>query len=140
MNVFEIASEAELAELAQRYIQKWQVGDIVALEGPLGAGKTTFVRACLRACAYEGAVRSPTFNLIQTFPTTPPILHSDLYRVSSANGLGLEDEFAEHLTFIEWPDRMADLIPAHDCWWVQIEFGHSPDSRTVTVTPPVLSC
>lgn len=137
MNVFEIASEAELAQLAEKLLPQWNVGDIVALQGPLGAGKTTFVRACLRACGYEGAVRSPTFNLIQTFATTPPILHSDLYRVKSAAGLGLEDEFADHLTFIEWPDRMADLIPAEECWWVQIEFGQTAEARIVTVTPPV---
>jgi tRNA threonylcarbamoyladenosine biosynthesis protein TsaE len=104
------------------------------LEGSLGAGKTTFVRGLLESLGVTAPVRSPTFNLIQTFDTNPPVMHADLYRVSSHEGIGLEDYLETHLCLIEWPDRAKSLVQAEDSWWVHINTeGHG---RRITVAPP----
>ena len=102
----EAATRALAAELAASLKE----GDLVLLEGPLGAGKTTFVRGILEGLGFEGPVRSPTFNLLQTFDTSPPVLHADLYRVSSSTGLGIEEYLATHICFVEWPDRAPQLL------------------------------
>ena len=115
----------------------FQSGDIVLLEGPLGAGKTTWVRGLLGALGYLGAVRSPTFNLIQTFDTSPRVMHADLYRVKSYQGIGLEDYLESHLCLIEWPDRAEGLVSPDECWRLNIQFEGS--GRRVKLTPPQTS-
>lgn len=119
------------AELAAR----WKAGDVVYLEGPLGAGKTTLVRGMAESLGVSEPVRSPTFNLLQTFETSPPILHADLYRVKSYEGIGLEDYLDTHLCLIEWPDRAEGLIDPRHAWRVQIDFA--PEGRLVVIHEPV---
>lgn len=114
------ADEAATRALGAEMSQIWRAGDLVLLEGDLGAGKTTFVRGVLEGLGYDGPVRSPTFNLLQTFETEPPVLHVDLYRLPSAAGLGLEEYFESHLVFIEWPDR-APALASLSIWRVRIE-------------------
>jgi tRNA threonylcarbamoyl adenosine modification protein YjeE len=106
--------EESTRRLAADFVRRLEPGDIVLLEGPLGAGKTTFVRGALEGLGYLGIVRSPTFNLIQTFETVPPVLHADLYRVPSEAGLGIEEAAESCISFIEcahggwrsdWPAR-----------------------------------
>lgn len=109
-------------------------GDVVFLEGDLGAGKTTFVRGFLEGLGHLGPVRSPTFNLVQTFATDPPVLHADLYRVGGAEGIGLEDTFDTHISLIEWPDRAHGLVDPSEAWHVRIAFV--PEGRVVEVEPP----
>jgi len=119
---YDCATESETLDLAAKLARAWGPGDVVLLEGELGAGKTTFVRGVLRSLGHLGAVRSPTFNLLQTFPTDPPVLHADLYRLSDASGTGIEDYLDDHLCLIEWPDRMASVVPSDLCWRIRIEF------------------
>jgi len=97
-------------------------GDVVLLDGPLGAGKTTWVRGLLSGLGFIGAVRSPTFNLIQTFETAPPVMHADLYRVEDYHRIGLEDYLETHLCLIEWPDRAAGLFDPNLCWRLSLRF------------------
>lgn len=113
---------------------RWARGDVVLLTGPLGAGKTTLVRGVLEGLGFHGAVRSPTFNLIQTFETNPPIMHADLYRVASWQGIGIEEYLDSHLCLIEWPDRAAGMIKPELCWQISIEFDG--DGRRVQVVKP----
>ncbi len=92
-------------------------GDVVALSGGLGAGKTTFVRAVVATLhGSDAAVSSPTFVFRQRYPGTPPIEHLDVYRVddpAEAADLGLEDAFApDVITIVEWPERVPGLVPA----------------------------
>src|SRR5580704_485520 len=91
-------------------------GQALALSGELGAGKTTFVRALVRALhGSDVPVSSPTFVFRQCYAGTPPIEHLDLYRLddpADAVELGLEEAFGpDRITLVEWPERLPDLLP-----------------------------
>jgi tRNA threonylcarbamoyl adenosine modification protein YjeE len=105
-------SQANLEALAAELSLFAQAGTLVLLSGGLGAGKSTFARAFIRALAPPGEafdIPSPTFTLLQTYDMTRvPLAHADLYRVESAaevDELGLEDLLAGYLLLVEWPDR-----------------------------------
>lgn len=126
-------SEAETRAAAGELVLWLGAGDVVLLDGPLGVGKTTRVRGALEALGHKGPVRSPTFNLVQVFETNPKVAHTDLYRVASSEGLGLEELMDDHLLLVEWPDRFAEL-PSRECWRVSISF--EGDARMIAVQPP----
>ena len=86
--------EAALAAIAANLAPALRPGDIIALSGDLGAGKTTFARGILRGLGWAGEVPSPSFTLVQTYPTDPVLWHVDLYRLATpgdADALGLDD-------------------------------------------------
>lgn len=113
-------SEAETRALATKLAPLLKAGDIVALEGDLGAGKTAFTRAVINALA-EGVgeepqeVPSPTFTLVQTYEFEDfDIWHFDLYRLERSEEvweLGWEEALDEGVSFIEWPVKAGTLIP-----------------------------
>lgn len=84
-------------------------GDVIALSGPLGAGKTTLVRGILAALGHPGEVPSPTFAIVQPYDQLePPIAHADLYRIedpAELEELGLADFALEGALLVEWPER-----------------------------------
>ncbi len=91
-------------------------GDIIALAGDLGAGKTTFARFFIRRLGGDDIeVPSPTFNLVLAYDTPAgTIWHFDLYRLEApeeAYELGIEEAFADGISLIEWPDRLGSLLP-----------------------------
>ena len=94
-------------------------GDVIALKGDLGAGKTTLARGLIRRLAGDPdlIVPSPTFTLVETYDTPAgTIWHFDLYRLERANDayeLGIEDAFAEGISLIEWPENLGALLPRH---------------------------
>lgn len=107
------ATEALAARLAARA----RPGDVILLEGPLGAGKTAFARAFLRAASGDAAleVPSPTFTLVQSYPLPSGLMahHFDLYRLegpAALRELGWE-EAREGIVLVEWPDRLGPLAP-----------------------------
>ncbi len=110
-------------------------GDIVALSGELGAGKTTFARGIIRRLlGPQGAgaeVPSPTFTLVQIYETGPaPVWHFDLYRLSrpeEAIELDIDDAFAEAISLIEWPDRLGAFLPADR---LDVEMAFLPGAGT----------
>ena len=128
-------TEAEMATFGANLVSSLGIGDVVLLSGPLGAGKTTLARAMIRALGWQGQVRSPTYNLIHTYPTAPPVMHADLYRVESAIGLGMEEYLDSHLCLIEWPDRLNGLLDGHE-GVTQIEIEFANEGRTLTVLDP----
>ncbi len=130
----EAATEQDMRSIGARLAKRWSRGQVVYLAGPLGAGKTTLVRGVLESLGFKEGVRSPTFNLLQVFDTDPPVLHADLYRVKSYQGIGIEDYLETHLILLEWPDRADGLLPDEDIWRVNIDFAGS--GRTVNVRPP----
>ena len=106
------ATEALGAELAAGLAP----GDVVLVSGELGTGKTTFVRGASRALGVAGAVTSPTFTIGRRYAGRVPVAHVDLYRLDD---LGEEDPalLADYLgpdvvTFVEWPERAGDRVPA----------------------------
>ena len=107
----ESATEALGAELARR-----QPRGLVWLDGELGAGKTTLVRGWLRALGYDGAVKSPTYTLVEPYAIAgQEIYHFDLYRLSDPGELelmGVRDYLSpENLCLVEWPHRGDGLVP-----------------------------
>jgi tRNA threonylcarbamoyladenosine biosynthesis protein TsaE len=126
------ADEAATRRVGADLAAQLAAGDVVFLEGELGAGKTTFVRGLLQGLGYVDLVRSPTFNLIQTFPTSPPVMHADLYRVASWQGLGIEDYLDSHVCLIEWADRAAGLVDR--AWRVKISFVE--EGREISIDEP----
>jgi len=102
---------------------------VLALEGNLGAGKTSFAKAILAAHGFSGPVTSPTFSLVQQYPTAQgTVTHLDLYRLTSVDevlDLGFEEYLDQsYLTLVEWPQLAADLLLPDDTYWLRIE--HRP--------------
>lgn len=113
-----LPDEAATRALAERLARIVRAGDVIALYGTLGVGKTTLARAFIRALTgADEEVPSPTFTLVQAYETGdgPPIWHFDLYRLTSPDDaleLGIEDAFADGISLIEWPERLGGLLPA----------------------------
>jgi tRNA threonylcarbamoyladenosine biosynthesis protein TsaE len=130
-----ISDEEAMRDLGASLGPRFQAGDVVFLEGELGAGKTTLVRGLLTSLGWTHDVRSPTFNLLHTYPDlTPPVVHADLYRVSSWQGIGLEDYLDDYLVLIEWADRAVGLVALDSVWRLKIEFVDT--GRLVTLQVP----
>lgn len=129
--------------LAARLAPLLAPGDVLLLEGPIGAGKTHFARSlitALRAAAGEPPeeVPSPSFTLVQTYRAGPlEICHADLYRLDAAADvaeLGLEAAFEAALSLVEWPDRLGPLAPA-DALTLRFGFGAADTARTLELRP-----
>lgn len=113
---FEVASVEETWALAEKFAQTLSPGDVVCLEGDLGAGKTTFTQALARSLGVSGRVTSPTFCVVQEHPGERFMVHMDLYRLGGEEDvleLGWEDYLARGaIVVVEWPERAGKLIPA----------------------------
>jgi tRNA threonylcarbamoyladenosine biosynthesis protein TsaE len=112
---FRAESLAALDRIASEFARILRPGDAVAVQGPLGAGKTAFVAAVVRALHGEDQTSSPTFTFWHRYEGAPPIHHLDLYRLESPaelRELGLEQAFApDALTLVEWAERAPQLLP-----------------------------
>jgi tRNA threonylcarbamoyl adenosine modification protein YjeE len=104
----------ELDRLAQRIALALKPGDLIALSGPLGAGKTTFARLLLARLGVAGEVPSPTFSLVQAYASPRfTVHHCDFYRLEPGElaELGLDDLLANSVTIVEWPERAGEWLP-----------------------------
>ena len=124
--------------LAARLAAAVTSGDIIALSGDLGAGKTVFARGLIRAClGIDEEVPSPTFTLVQVYDSPRgAIWHFDLYRLRAPDEaweLGIEDAFATGISLIEWPDRLGGLLPAERRLDIELEFGERPNARRAII-------
>ncbi|NQU60704.1 MAG: tRNA (adenosine(37)-N6)-threonylcarbamoyltransferase complex ATPase subunit type 1 TsaE [Rhodospirillales bacterium] len=138
----ELADEAATGALAAKAARHAVAGDVLALTGELGAGKTAFVRAFINARAETvQEVPSPTYTLVQEyeFPNegeTLPIFHFDLFRIEDAAEtleLGMDDAFRDGVSLIEWPEIINGHLPP-DRLDVHLEQGPAAGSRLATLT------
>ncbi|MBO7332807.1 MAG: tRNA (adenosine(37)-N6)-threonylcarbamoyltransferase complex ATPase subunit type 1 TsaE [Alphaproteobacteria bacterium] len=108
-------NEADTVSLAKGLKPLLKKGDIIALYGTLGVGKTAFTRALIQSEIPDEEVPSPTFTLVQTYALKEgEIFHFDLYRLEDPEEvyeLGIEDAFSDGISLIEWPDKMGYILP-----------------------------
>ena len=112
-----LQNEADTAALAQALAMNCHLlPSVMTLEGPLGVGKTTFMRFYLKALGWSGVVTSPTYGLIQVYDLPQgPLWHVDAYRLRDPEeiyALGLLDAMMQYACCIEWPQRIAPFLPA----------------------------
>jgi tRNA threonylcarbamoyladenosine biosynthesis protein TsaE len=130
------SSPEETELLGERLGVVLRAGDVVALTGDLGAGKTTFVHGAARGLGYEGPVTSPTFTLVKEYQGRVPIYHLDIYRlerVQDVLDLGFEELVDRGaVVFVEWGDAIEALLSDH----LQVELTMPPegDTRRLEVT------
>lgn len=138
---FDLPTPEATDALARALAPRLGRGDVLALEGPIGAGKTHFARALIGALlARHGLaeeVPSPTFTLVQTYHADDlEIWHADLYRLShpdEAAELGLFEAFDTALCLVEWPDRLGPDLP-RGALHLTFAPGIEPDARRITLT------
>ena len=132
--------QAHLTRIAELIALKVRAGDLITLTGDLGAGKTTFARALIRALLDDpdAEVPSPTFTIVQSYATPRiEVAHFDLYRLNSPDELdevGFDDAIATGLALVEWPERAGDRLHGASLD-VALAAGPSAETRTVTLTP-----
>ena len=116
---FETASEAQTEALGRRAAVLLPHVRLIHVRGPLGAGKTTFVRGLLRGLGYDGPVKSPTFTLVEPYEVGGLcVYHFDLYRIEDPGELeflGLRDYLGrDGVCVVEWPERAGAVLPEPD--------------------------
>jgi tRNA threonylcarbamoyladenosine biosynthesis protein TsaE len=114
--ILKLRSAADTQSLAARLGGQLRIGDVVALSGPLGAGKTTFVQGLARGLGVpdDRHVASPTFALVNEHPGRIGFVHVDFYRIRDAAELpelGIEEAYDRAATAIEWAERFPDWLP-----------------------------
>jgi tRNA threonylcarbamoyladenosine biosynthesis protein TsaE len=116
--VVETSSAAETGRLGERLAQFLRRGDVIALSGELGSGKTTFTQGLARGLGIRAAVTSPTFVLVNRYPAPDGriLQHADCYRLANAPlemwDIGLTDLYeGDDIVVIEWADRIPGLLP-----------------------------
>ncbi len=129
-----LPDEAATMAFATRFAQTVHAPCSVALVGDLGAGKTTFVRGVLRALGVTGAIKSPTYALVETYDTSiGEVHHIDAYRIESIEDFeargGFEYFAVPSIRFVEWPQRLAGAL-AFD---LELRFDFEGEGRRVTV-------
>jgi tRNA threonylcarbamoyladenosine biosynthesis protein TsaE len=128
-------NEAETAAVANKLAKITKRGDIWALSGTLGMGKSVFARAFIQTLSDAEEVPSPTFTLVQTYRTQMfDIYHYDLYRLKEASEifeLGVEEAFYEGVSLVEWPEKMGAFAP-RNMWHVIIEADG--EKRKITIS------
>ncbi len=127
-------SAAETEAVAARIAALLKPGDVVAVRGELGAGKTTFVRGACRALGVTERVTSPTFTIGHRYRGSVAVSHLDLYRyvgMSAAEWGDLEPYFEEAVVFVEWPEAGIDYLPPVRA---TATLGHvAPTQRTLRI-------
>ena len=133
-----LASEADTRAVGEHLAARLRTGDVIALSGPLGVGKTALARAMINALGHEGEVPSPSFAIVQPYETLdPPLWHVDLYRIERPGEiaeLGLESAACECALIVEWPERAGK-----DAWpqalRLTLDFASDGARRLTAVVP-----
>lgn len=127
-------------ELGAKLAERVRPGDVIALSGPLGAGKTSIARGLLAALGLEEEAPSPSFAIVQPYEPPEvrfPVLHVDLYRIddpAEAEELGLDDARTDSLLLVEWPERLPEQY-WHDALWLTLDVT-ADGARSLTAKVP----
>ena len=137
MKTYSVNSIDSLKEIVIDLLELLNDHQIVALEGQMGAGKTTFVQQVLKAMGVEELNGSPTYSLINQYesPFYGTVYHLDLYRLNSLEeifDIGIEELlYQKCICLIEWPEKMIELLPDNTIWvYLRVEEDFS---RTITI-------
>ena len=134
MQTFISLTEQDTITVAERLARQVKVGDVIALYGTLGMGKTVFCRGFVRTFMPWQEVPSPTFTLLQVYETPSfPIYHFDMYRLKTpdeAYEIGIEDAFAEGVSLIEWPEKIGPLLPKK---YISVRLEADGDKRLICI-------
>ena len=136
--VFTTTSVAQTRSLGRRLARLLRPGDVVFLQGPLGAGKTALAQGVGQGLKLETIVSSPTFVLMAKHESegVPPLYHADLYRLNDAEAveeLALEQQAADGILLVEWPERGLEVLPAEHLLIVLEPTEADPKERRITV-------
>lgn len=129
------------ADLGARIAARLQPGDVVALSGGLGAGKTTLARAIVAALGHQGEVPSPSFAIIETYVSPPlrlPLVHADFYRlqrIDELEELGLDEYRQGAVLVAEWPENTGGFAAEPACLSIRLETADT--GRMAIVEPGV---
>jgi tRNA threonylcarbamoyladenosine biosynthesis protein TsaE len=133
-----LENEGATEQLGTELAAVLRPGDVIALSGPLGVGKTSLTRSILRALGHEGDVPSPSFAIVQPYEDLdPPVWHVDLFRIDQARELeelGL-DSAADSVLIIEWPERAGESAWP-DALRLTLEFDREGARRLTASLPP----
>lgn len=139
MTTIPLPDLAATQALAARIAARLRPGDVLALEGTLGVGKTTLARELLRALGHEGEVPSPSFTIIETYDPPGvrlPVVHADFYRLEDpveAEEIGLDDYRQGAVLLAEWPDHAGGFGHERDCLTLRLEIAEN--GRQAIVLP-----
>jgi tRNA threonylcarbamoyl adenosine modification protein YjeE len=130
-----LPTEEDLNAFAATFARRLRPGDVVALSGPVGSGKTAFVRAVVRTLHGADQSCSPSFTFRHRYDGDPPIDHIDFYRIEDpreSNELGLEEALdGRSIVLVEWWRNAPDAVPAHR-YEIEIE-GAGEEPRTLSI-------
>lgn len=137
MKTYSVNSIDSLKDIVIDLLELLNDHQVVALEGQMGAGKTTFVQQVLRAMGIEELEGSPTYSLVNQYESTffGTVYHLDLYRLNSLEeifDIGIEELlYQKCICLIEWPEKMLELLPDNTIWvYLRVEEDFS---RTITI-------
>ena len=132
-----LKNKKETEDFGREFAEGLKEGSIVALVGPLGAGKTTLAKAVAKGLGVTETLTSPTFTIVQEYETGRlPLYHFDVYRVSNADEL-FEMGFGEYLhgkgvCLIEWADLIEDMLPPETVT-LKLSYGENEDERIIEI-------
>ena len=137
--IVELPDIAAVERFGTQVAAMLNAGDVVALEGPLGAGKTTLARAVIAALGHPGEVPSPTFAILEVYTAPPlrlPLVHADFYRLDDPREvaeLGLDDYREGAVLLAEWPANAGGFVDEPGCLSITLEFDG--EGRRALVEP-----
>ena len=136
-------SEKETMTLAEKFASQLEGGEVVALVGELGAGKTVFIKGLAKGLGVKQTITSPTFVLMKIYEVNKKnkiknLCHIDAYRLKNGQeliGIGLNDWLSRSdvITVIEWADRVREILPKKSIK-IRLNYGKKEDERIVEIT------
>jgi len=137
MHTFQLKSLTELPVVADKFLRQTRGKKVFAFFGPMGVGKTTFIKALCNELGVVEIVTSPTFALVNEYQTAAGMIiyHFDFYRINKIEEVydfGYEDYFySNNYCFIEWPDKIAEILPENVVYVQMLE--NEDGSRTINI-------